>query len=372
MKTIRIYADIDQIEEQALQQFYTAMNEDYVVRGALMPDVHSGYALPIGAVVATRDTVVPSWVGYDIGCGVAALRTDFKARDIRANSRNIFDTIYERIPVGFAQHSDKREWHTSRYYNYTVETHKKYEDHGRYQLGTLGSGNHFIEIGADEDNCIWIVIHSGSRNLGHSVASHYMRTAAGDNKQIEGNYGLSINTDIGRDYLDDICFCTAYARENREQLVRSVLNILNEITDTYSIIDYNNYVATVHNTIIKRGDMYVHRKGATEAIIGTRAVIPGNMLVGSFIVEGLTPVDSVENLWSCSHGAGRKMSRTIAKKTLSLLEMQAQMETICAKVEMSTLDEAPSAYKDIYEVMSYQKDLVKIVHHVKPIINIKA
>ncbi len=239
------------------------------------------------------------------------------------------------------------------------------------QLGTLGSGNHFIELGFDEGEQVWIIVHSGSRGLGHDVAGHYMKLASGDGKAREGHFGFDVNSINGQAYLQDMNFCMAYALENRKQIIGRVLDIIAETIPDQPLARMNKtlLINRNHNHAEFKHGMWIHRKGATQAEDGMSGVIPGNMRDGSFIVEGLGNPDS---LWSSSHGAGRILGRRKAKQLLSLDQFRKTMAGIKAKVTNGTLDESPFAYKDIFQIMDSQADMIKILHHIKPIINIKA
>lgn len=357
----KIYAEF--LEGKAHSQFIDALKNDWVEKAALMPDAHAGYSLPIGAVVATKDKIVPAWVGYDIGCGMCAQRTSFRKNEIEEFSNEIFNDVYSKIPVGFKHHemAQKEFQFKSKPSEFL---RNEFELKGLGQLGTLGGGNHFIEIGYDEDQYVWIIVHSGSRNIGHKVATHYMKIAGGG-KCREGHYPLDVDSEDGHLYIEDLNFCLEFALENRLRILNSTFNILESYTPgikTETVINRN------HNHAEFSNGMWIHRKGATHAEKGMLGVIPGNMRDGSFIVEGKGCPDS---LWSSSHGAGRVMSRSQAKKEVDLNDFQDQMIGVKAKVDSATLDESPFAYKNIFDVMDQQKYLVTVLHHVKPIINIK-
>ena len=363
-KPHKIFAEV--VGQGALEQFESAMLCGFTVQGALMPDVHLGYSLPIGAVVATEGVVVPAWVGYDIGCGMCAIKTGFSAEEVRANAKNIFDEIYRRIPVGFHHNKKPSEW-AHGHLRVSAKTTEIFAKDGLSQLCSLGQGNHFCEVGEDAEGNVWIVLHSGSRGIGHAVASHYMRLASGDGKAREGHYGLSVDTSEGKDYIDDLAFCLAFALENRKQmLVRAMESIGKYCGGTFGspegIINRN------HNHAELRDGLWIHRKGATHAEEGMMGVIPGNMRDGSFIVRGKGNPDA---LYSSSHGAGRVLGRKEAQRTLNVEQFKESMVGIVAKVGDSTLDESAFAYKDIFEVMRLQETLVDVVAHVRPIINIK-
>lgn len=363
-KQYKIFAEV--LEQEALNQFETAMQHEAVVSGALMPDSHTGYTLPIGAVVACKDTVFPAFVGYDIGCGMCALQTGFALSEIQENAKEIFDRIYQDIPVGFSHNEKDSEW--SSIPDMTEIERKIFSKNGLKQLGTLGGGNHFIEIGYDKSDYVWIIVHSGSRGIGHATATHYMKLAAGDGKAREGCFGLDVNSQEGQDYIKDLNFCLEFALENRKRMIKKVVKAIEHVglveskEITYALINRN------HNHAELKDELWIHRKGATHAEEGMLGVIPGNMCDGSFIVRGKGNPDS---LYSSSHGAGRVLGRKEARKVLRIEDFFDTMSGITAKVDKDTLDESPFAYKNIFEVMRLQKDLVDVVEYVKPIINIK-
>lgn len=387
---MKIYAEV--LEESAMEQFKEAMAQHYVVDGALMPDAHTGYSLPIGAVVATKDHIVPSWVGYDIGCGMCAMKLDLKDFD----KEKLFEDIYKHIPVGRVQFETKQDVPEATSELITKGLEKK----GHYQLGTLGGGNHFLEVGVGNDGNTWIVIHSGSRNLGHFVAEHYMKLAKVKNfdstaieeafyigKEVfkeknpeaydkalekhiekelsglsdEGHYAFHAESDEGQAYLSDMAYCLNYALENRKAMVMKVKELLGN-PEELMFINKN------HNHAEYRDGLYFHRKGATQADEGMLGVIPGNMRDGSFVVMGKGNKDS---LYSSSHGAGRVLSRKKAQATLDMETFRESMTEVVAKVDTDTLDESPLAYKNIFEVMALQKDLVEVLDHIRPLVNIK-
>ena len=371
----KIYGEHD-IDPNAIKQMNSAMELDFVLRGALMRDAHLGYSLPIGGVVATDNEVVPAWVGYDIGCGMCAIKTTFSLVDVTCNAEAIFEEIYKYVPVGF-KHNDKPcQWREYAEMPKTDFLDKMFFDKGGLkQLGTLGGGNHFIEIGYDEEQTVWIVVHSGSRNVGHSVATQYMKEASylhtGKFKAKEGHYGFHADCDAGIDYLKDMNLCLAFALKNRELILQAVeFAMQSVVSNARGIVLWETLINKTHNHIQFIGDGfgYVHRKGATNASKGTLGVIPGNMRDGSFIVKGL---GNRESLFSSSHGAGRMLSRKQAKEVIDLEVFAEEMAGIAALVTEGTKDESPAAYKDIFDVMQDQKDLVKVLHHVKPIINVK-
>lgn len=365
-KPTKIYAE--HVEPSAMEQFNGAMAQPFAVKGALMPDAHTGFELCIGGVVATRDVVVPGWVGVDIGCGLCALPTDLSADEVRSKAKEIFDEIYRAIPVGFNHNQKPSEWAFEEEIPRTNRMQEIFDKNGLFQLGSLGGGNHFLEIGADENDRVWVVIHSGSRGIGHTTATHYMRLAKMLNEPKEAHFGLDVNSAYGKDYITDLGFCLQFALENRAQMLRRIDLILMTTCQSGKGGQWSGLINRNHNHAELKDGLWIHRKGATHAELGMMGVIPGNMRDGSFIVRGKGNPDA---LWSSSHGAGRVMGRKQAERTLDMDSFKSTMAGIVAKVGPDTLDESPMAYKDIHEVMRLQADLVDVVHHVKPILNIK-
>jgi tRNA-splicing ligase RtcB len=384
METLKILSKphqifgIDHIEEKALKQFIECMEQSFSLAGAGMPDMHLGYTMPIGGVVLTeRHTLVPSWVGYDIGCGVSAIRTTFDAWEIRQKSEEIFANIYRSVPTGRNWHKEPQNVSWLNGLSMSAWMGDLWNEGGpAKQIGTLGSGNHFIEVAVGEDERVWLVVHSGSRNLGHKTATRHIkeacRQATGVYKCKEGSYPLTIGTETGDDYLTDLNFCQEFALLNRRAILDSVAKSIQDISisglmETFTLINKNHNCAELNVT--PHGTGYIHRKGATDASEGVKGIIPGNMRDGSYIVKGRGNVDS---LFSASHGAGRVGPRSEAKEATTLQAFEESMVGITAKVGLSTLDENPLAYKHFGKVMQDQEDLVEVVNHLQPIINCKA
>jgi tRNA-splicing ligase RtcB len=370
-KPCKIYAEL--LEPTALEQFYSAMALDCVIQGALMPDAHTGYSLPIGAVIATEDFVVPSWVGYDIGCGVCALPTTFYSEDVKNHAVEIHKAIHRRVPTGFSCHSKKQQLGSDLMPGPDVSKDFEqifFDRKAQFQFGSLGGGNHFIEVGIDEYDKVWIIIHSGSRGVGHGTAQHYMRLASGDGKVREGHFGLDVESEEGQNYLKDHRWCLKYALGNRKAMLHAVKDVIASFCQ--GLGEWDDLINRTHNHVERTNwgykDAFIHRKGATHAMSDMPGVIPGNMQDGSFIVKGK---GNPESLWSSSHGAGRIMSRKKAKATFAVEGFRATMGNIVADISEKTLDECPAAYKNIFEVMEQQTDLVEVLHHVQPILNVK-
>ena len=247
---------------------------------------------------------------------------------------------------------------------------KEYEQRGRLQLGTLGGGNHFIEIGADAQGTVWAIIHSGSRNLGHRIATHYMTAASGGESAKEGAYGFHVDSDDGQAYIRDLDFALKFALSNRMEMMTQISLAVAYLVK-HEVNNWDLLINRNHNHAELKDGLWIHRKGATHAEYGMMGVIPGNMRDGSFIVRGLGNPDSMS---SSSHGAGRVMSRKQAAELVSLDDFAKTMAEsgVYATVTKGTLDESPFVYKDIFRVMELQSDLVDVIHHVKPILNVKA
>lgn len=381
-KPYKIYAEY--LESEAINQFVRAMGQESNVQGALMPDAHTGYTLPIGAVIASEGMIYPSYVGYDIGCGMCAVPTSFDPDAVRVYAEAIFKAIYENVPVGFKHNDRAVNWHRDEQPPHTEFMKKVMMDGGLKQLGTLGGGNHFIEIGQEATligappGRIWIVIHSGSRNVGHKTAKHYMKAASPDGKAREDHYGFREDSRLGQDYIADMNFCLEFALKNRLLMVERIVSAIQRHTPGNAqydeLINRNHnhaerrYIAVGENMPSCLKEVWIHRKGATHAEEGMMGVIPGNMRDGSFIVRGKGESDS---LFSSSHGAGRVLGRTAAKEKIGLSDFEETMNGVVALVNEHTVDESPFVYKNIFEVMRLQKDLVDVVYHIKPIINVK-
>ena len=355
---MNFFLPMEEIEQGALQQFFNAMKHEFTVHGALMPDAHTGYSLPIGAVIATKNVIVPEWVGNDIGCGVLALELEnVDIQYLKQNGHEIYQQLKNIIAIHNKANIDT---------NFECDTYD-FIDVNK-QLGTLGGGNHFLEIAySSQSDRTFVVVHTGSRGFGAMVADKYIKLARKYGLQSrEINY-FEANSHIGEMYLDDMNKCINFAYQNRKYLANQVKDLLGANKSKMNLI-----IDSCHNyaEYDRLNQLYIHRKGASGAKLGEFVIIPANMRDGSYIVEGKGNAQSMN---SCSHGAGRTMSRSQAKKFIDTETFNTQMKN--AQVEFGNafdlLDEAPDAYKDINIVMENQKELVKIVDCLKPIINIK-
>ncbi len=373
---------LEDLEESAMEQARNLARLPFTFKHvAIMPDAHMGYGMPIGGVLATKGVVIPNAVGVDIGCGMLAMKTslrEFTEVDLKA----IMHLVRQRIPVGFKHHNTPQHGMPVRdnltYPSLQPVVDREYNK-ARKSLGTLGGGNHFIELQRDEKGFLWVMIHSGSRNLGKQVADHYNKIAKELNEKwfssVPKGHDLAFlpfNTKEGLRYLNEMNYCVAYAFTNRmamlEHVKQSILEVFHKIAVYFDVPDNiaHNYARLEHHY---GRDVMVHRKGATSARKGEFGVIPGSQGTASFITKGLGNRDS---FMSCSHGAGRRMGRKQACRTLSLDDTLKSMEGIIHGIRSEKdLDEAPAAYKDIDEVMANQKDLTEIVTRLTPIAVIK-
>lgn len=385
---IKIWTDY--VEEGALRQAKNLANLPFVYKHiAIMPDCHEGYGMPIGGVIATESVVIANAVGVDIGCGMVACRTSLTEIDqtqlkrIMGGSKEFKGGVRTKIPVGFSHHSKKQDENLMPNIGTFMAPlngmiDQEY-DSALKQIGTLGGGNHFWEVQKGSDGNIWIMIHSGSRNLGFKVANHYNKVAVELNEKwftsVPKNWQLAflpIDTEEAQMYLAEMQYCVDFAFASRKLMIEKTKECFLEV---FPDVKFDEMINIAHNYCAIENhfgkNVWVHRKGATLARKGTIGIIPGSQGTASYIVEGLGNKESFE---SCSHGAGRKMSRTQAKNELNL-ESEAKLlddQGIIHSVRnTSDLDEASGAYKDINEVMKNQEDLVKILVELKPLAVIK-
>ena len=342
----------------------------------LMPDAHEGYGMPIGGVIAARNIVIPNAVGVDIGCGMRAVKTSLK--EIGTDEiKQIMSGIRARIPLGFKHHKN-RQTLPDHLLNPDGEICRKELKDLAFQIGTLGGGNHFIEIQKGSDGHIWFMIHSGSRNLGKQVAAYFTKKAREINekspKPLPGSYdlaGFKEDSEIGKAYLNEMQYCLDFAKANREKMSDFIKEAIEEIVSCnfFSDIDvHHNYAASEKHLGEK---VIVHRKGAISAKHGETGIIPGSQGTASYIVKGL---GNPESFCSSSHGAGRKMGRNEAKKRLDLQYEKQKLDErgiIHAIRSERDLDEAPGSYKNIDEVMRNQSDLTEICLKLEPLAVIK-
>jgi tRNA-splicing ligase RtcB (3'-phosphate/5'-hydroxy nucleic acid ligase) len=361
---------------------------------AAMPDVHQGIGATVGSVVATRRAVIPAAVGVDIGCGMMATRTSVRASDLPDDLCALRSAIEAAVPHGRTDNggpNDRGAWHDvaepqhrawaelKPRYDAIVGKHKKI-DRGPHvtHLGTLGTGNHFIEICLDEQDQVWFMLHSGSRGVGNRVGSYFIELAKQDMRRWYINVPdanlayFPEGTDHFDDYIEAVTWAQDYARVNRELMMQAVLRaarstgLLPAFDATLEAVNcHHNYVAREHHY---GENVLVTRKGAVRARSGDLGIIPGSMGARSYIVRGL---GNPESFHSCSHGAGRVMSRAEAKRRFTIDDHVAATAGVECRKDAGVIDETPAAYKPIDQVMYAQRDLVEIVHTLKQIVCVK-
>lgn len=372
---------LENIEDGALAQIKNLANFPFAFHHvAIMPDCHQGYGMPIGGVLAVKNVVIPNAVGVDIGCGMSVIPSNLQELPVET-LKKIMGEIRQAVPVGFNHHKEAQDsslmpqWKGSEasfvYGDRIVNIERESALH---QLGTLGGGNHFIEIQKGSDGNIWVMIHSGSRNLGKKVADHYNKVATTLNEKYASSVPkeaelafLPIDSEEGQDYLAEMQYCVDFAYQNRRLMMFRIIDIFIKHTKC----NFGNLINIAHNYAQMEhhfgSDVMVHRKGATSAKLGEIGIIPGSQGTSSYIVEGL---GNPESFNSCSHGAGRKMGRKQAERELNLeeeikkLDEKGILHGIRGKHD---LDEASGAYKDIDDVMNNQSDLVKILVKLSPL-----
>ena len=378
------------IEDQALQQLKNVAKLPFIhPHGVVaMPDVHWGIGATVGSVIATEGAIIPAAVGVDIGCGMNAVRTSLRASDLPDSLKELRHDIERSVPVGTGgahQKDEIRDAHFKRLPQGDIRWGLPLilgaaSDLGgkraSSQLGTLGSGNHFIEICLDENQDVWVMLHSGSRGTGNIIGRQFIERA----KQVCEKYFVTlpdkdlaffaVNTQEFDDYIAAVSWCQDYALENRkvmmENIVRSMRFRLPAFEITHEAINcHHNYVERENH--FKR-NVWVTRKGAIRAREGDLGIIPGSMGQRSYIVRGKGNLDSY---CSCAHGAGRKMGRKEARRTFTVADLEAQTQGVECRKDDAVLDEIPGSYKDIDTVMANQADLVEIVHTLKQVLCVK-
>ena len=370
------------VEAGAMKQAFNLAKLPYAFHHiSLMPDTHLGYGMPIGGVMATKDVIVPNAVGYDINCGMRAIRTDFFADSMILTPeiiKIILGKIREVIPVGDKSHKEKQE--STLFDNAPdIPIIQQQLQRVKYQIGTLGSGNHFIELQKDSAlGNLWIMLHSGSRNFGYRIAKQYYNKAKvlseryfSDLPDQELSF-LSMQEKVGNEYFEAMNYAGEFAKLNRKSMMLKIIDIVKEVLNAKILeeIDVRHNYARIENHYGK--DVFVHRKGAINARKNVVGIIPGSQGTNSYITKGLGNADSFE---SSSHGAGRILGRNQARKVLKLKEQIKKLNdkgVIHSIRNQEDLDEAPGAYKNIEDVMKSQEDLCKIIFTLKPLGVVKA
>jgi tRNA-splicing ligase RtcB len=387
-----------QLEAQAQQQLENISTLPFIHKHiAVMPDVHLGRGATVGSVIPTKGAIVPAAVGVDIGCGMMAWRTDLTAADLPDSLAAMRHDIERMVPHGRTDNggdNDRGAWHDlpsdiadtliasslPDRFNSLISRHQKLQkwNLGRIsrQVGTLGTGNHFVEVCLDETDAVWVMLHSGSRGIGNAIGTYFINKAKEDMKRWFINLP---DTDLAYipqgsehfgEYWDALKLAQSYAALNRRIMMRQALMALQLhvrpfVCDVEAINCHHNYVSRENHF---GENVYVTRKGAVSAKAGELGIIPGSMGARSFIVRGKGNPDS---FCSCSHGAGRRMSRTQAEKTFTLADHEAATAGIECRKDAGVLDETPGAYKDIDAVMAAQSDLVEIAHTLRQVLCVK-
>lgn len=381
------------IEPEAIQQLINIAQLPILHHHiAAMPDVHAGVGATVGSVIPTKEAIIPAAVGVDIGCGMNAVRTSLKASELPDDLYKLRIDIEAAVPVGLCQHAkSKIEGSTlgraaramDQSLDLIVEKHpalmkmqRKFNSTWRCQLGTLGGGNHFIELCLDEEAHVWVMLHSGSRGIGNAMGRYFIERAKKDmGRHVHALPDKDLayvreGTELFDDYVEALNWAQDYARLNREMMMRAVVNVMQKHLPKFKLLSeaincHHNYVSREEHF---GANVYVTRKGAISAREGELGIIPGSMGAKSYIVRGR---GNLQSFCSCSHGAGRRMSRTEAKRVFSRVELAEQTVGVECRKDGGVLDEIPGAYKDIDQVMANQGDLVSVEHTLKQVLCVK-
>jgi tRNA-splicing ligase RtcB len=382
------------VDDKARDQLAKAAQMPFIFKHmAVMPDVHVGIGATVGSVIPTRGAVIPAAVGVDIGCGMMAARTSLVASDLPDNLEGVRAAIEQAVPHGREVGRGKRDngswgsppapiveaWATlaARFQRITDKYPRLKNTNNLVHLGTLGTGNHFIELCLDEEARVWVMLHSGSRGVGNAIGSFFIELAKQDmrkwfiNLPDENLAYFPEGTEHFDDYVEAVGWAQDFAALNRRMMMTNVIGALRKTiarpfdAELEAVNCHHNYVTRENHF---GENVLVTRKGAVRAAKGVMGIIPGSMGAKSFIVRGLGNPDSFD---SCSHGAGRVMSRTQAKKEVSLDEHVQALEGVECRKDAGVLDETPRAYKPIKAVMAAQADLVEIVHTLKQVVCVK-
>ncbi|MFT3660536.1 MAG: RtcB family protein [Gordonia sp. (in: high G+C Gram-positive bacteria)] len=382
---VKLWAHEHEIEQAALNQLRNIARLDPVRRVAVMPDVHLGKGATVGSVIAMEDAVSPAAVGVDIGCGVAGVKTTLRAADLPDDLSGLRSAIEAAVPVGFKVH--KNEVDTRRFGGaIESQSHRLWAgaeglradvtramSRAPKAIGTLGGGNHFIEVCLDADDAVWLTLHSGSRNIGKELAERHIATAKGlpHNRDLPDRdlaYFLAGSEEMDA-YLYDLRWAQDYAAHSRAVMMALVRGV---VAERFPRVGFTDEINVHHNYVgsetVDGNEYVVTRKGAIRAGSGDLALIPGSMGTGSYVVRGL---GDPESLYSASHGAGRRMSRTAAKRTFTVDDLRAQTDGVECRKDAGVVDEIPGAYKDLNRVIEAQSSLVEVVTHLRTILCVK-
>ncbi|MFJ8345611.1 RtcB family protein [Streptomyces sp. NPDC094153] len=384
---IRMWTDPATVENAAMQQLRNVATLPWIKGLAVMPDVHYGKGATVGSVIAMRDAVCPAAVGVDIGCGMSAVKTSLTANDLPGDLSRLRSKIEQTIPVGRGMHDDPVDpahfhglptagwdgfWGR---FDGVAEAVRFREERALRQMGTLGSGNHHLEVSVDSENAVWLTLHSGSRNIGKELAEHHIGVA----RKLPHNQGL-VDRDLAvfvsdtpqmAAYRHDLYWAQEYAKYNRSIMMALLKDVIRKEfrkakpTFEAEVSCHHNYVAQER---YEGMDLLVTRKGAIRAGAGDLGIIPGSMGTATYIVKGLGNEKAFN---SASHGAGRRMSRSAAKRRFSTRDLEEQTRGVECRKDSGVVDEIPGAYKPIEQVMDQQRDLVEVVARLKQVVCVK-
>jgi tRNA-splicing ligase RtcB len=392
---IKAWIEGVKMEDEAKQQLLNVAQLPFVYKWvAVMPDVHWGIGATIGSVIPTKGAIIPAATGVDLGCGMMAVQTSLTANDLPDNLRKIRRAIEKAVPHGRTDHggrNDKGAWQDlprrqvnvwkqlEAGYKALCEKHPRL-DRGNHvnHLGTLGTGNHFIEVCLDESDNVWLMLHSGSRGVGNRIGTYFIEMAKKDLRNLISNLPdkdlayFTEGTEHFDDYVEAVGWAQDFAMWNRRLMMEQVIDA---IAESGEVPEFNARLQVVncHHNYVERETHYgeevlVTRKGAVRARCGDLGIIPGSMGARSFIVRGL---GNEESFHSCSHGAGRAMSRNEAKRRFTTADHEAATKGIECRKDEDVIDETPGAYKDIERVMNAQRDLVEVVHTLRQVVCVK-
>ncbi|KPI06840.1 protein of unknown function UPF0027 [Actinobacteria bacterium OK074] len=384
---IRMWADPTSVEDVAMRQLHNVATLPWIKGLAVMPDVHYGKGATVGSVIAMQGAVCPAAVGVDIGCGMSAVKTSLTANDLPGDLSRLRSKIEQAIPVGRGMHDTAVE--PGRFFGFgtagwddfwgrfdgVAEAVKFRQERAVKQMGTLGSGNHFCEVCVDMSGSVWLMLHSGSRNIGKELAEHHIGMA----QKLPHNQGL-VDRDLAvfiadtpqmAAYRNDLFWAQEYAKYNRTIMMALLKDVVSKEfkkakpTFEPEISCHHNYVAEER---YEGMNLLVTRKGAIRAGAGEYGIIPGSMGTGSYIVKGLGNEKAFN---SASHGAGRRMSRNAAKRRFTMKDLEEQTQGVECRKDSGVVDEIPAAYKPIEQVIDQQRDLVEVVAKLKQVVCVK-
>jgi tRNA-splicing ligase RtcB len=384
------------LEEQAKQQLLNVAQLPFVFKWvAAMPDVHWGIGATVGSVIPTKGAIIPAAVGVDIGCGMMAVQTDLNARDLPDNLHAVRTAIEQAVPHGRTNHGgkgDRGAWqaipernleawgaHLKDRYEEILQKHPKL-DRGNHSnhLGTLGTGNHFIEVCLDEAESVWFMLHSGSRGVGNRMGSYFIELAKKDMQKFYLNLPdkdlayFPEHTEHFGDYVEAVEWAQDFARTNRDLMMQQIIDAVRDSGEVRPFTAHVQAINCHHNYVARERhygqNVFVTRKGAVRAQVGDMGIIPGSMGARSYIVRGK---GNPESFMSCSHGAGRAMSRGEAKRRFTVEDHRRMTEGVECRKDADVIDETPAAYKSIDAVMAAQTDLVEVVHTLRQVVCVK-